>query len=452
LTHGELQQRANSLAVHLQALGVGPDVLVGVAMPRGPIQIISLLAILKAGGAYLPLDPAYPAQRLADMANDAQPLLLLTQSSVNLPPMAGQRLIIDGLPELSTEVVTSTVTPANLAYCIYTSGSTGKPKGVMISHGNLVNFLYTMAQAPGLTRDDRILGLTSLSFDIAGLEIWLPLLQGAQLVLSSRDQAQDPRQLLALIAQHDISVIQATPSTWRMLSEQDNLTLLHGRTLLCGGEALPADLAARLLATGAHVWNVYGPTETTIWSARQLLTIDAPKPLLGGPIGNTQLHVLDAAMQVCAANVVGELYIGGDGVARGYRGRPGLTAERFIPDPCSAPGARLYRTGDLARRLPDGAIDYVGRIDDQVKLRGFRIELGEIEAHLLAHAEVRQAVVVLREGRLVAYLVTDAGFDQASLQQQLAACLPDYMLPTQWVRLEQLPLTANGKIDRKQLP
>ncbi|WP_208652677.1 non-ribosomal peptide synthetase [Herbaspirillum rubrisubalbicans] len=452
LTHGELQQRANSLAVHLQALGVGPDVLVGVAMPRGPIQIISLLAILKAGGAYLPLDPAYPAQRLADMANDAQPLLLLTQSSVNLPPMAGQRLIIDDLPELSTEVVTSTVTPANLAYCIYTSGSTGKPKGVMISHGNLVNFLYTMAQAPGLTRDDRILGLTSLSFDIAGLEIWLPLLQGAQLVLSSRDQAQDPRQLLALIAQHDISVIQATPSTWRMLSEQDNLTLLHGRTLLCGGEALPADLAARLLATGAHVWNVYGPTETTIWSARQLLTIDAPKPLLGGPIGNTQLHVLDAAMQVCAANVVGELYIGGDGVARGYRGRPGLTAERFIPDPCSAPGARLYRTGDLARRLPDGAIDYVGRIDDQVKLRGFRIELGEIEAHLLAHAEVRQAVVVLREGRLVAYLVTDAGFDQASLQQQLAACLPDYMLPTQWVRLEQLPLTANGKIDRKQLP
>ena len=452
MSYGELEQRANGLAARLQAIGVGPDVLVGVAMQRSLVMVVSLVAIWKAGGAYLPLDPAYPAQRLADMVADARPLVVLTQTDVDLPLMASELLCIDELPSPVATPVVSTVSPANLAYCIYTSGSTGKPKGVMVSHANLVNFLQTMTQAPGLTRHDRVLGLTSLSFDIAGLETWLPLMQGAQLVLTHREQAQDPRLLMACIVEHDISVIQATPSTWRMLSEQPGLQQLAGRTLLCGGEALPADLAHTLLATGAVLWNVYGPTETTIWSARRHLSASSPQPLLGEPIGNTQLHVLDAALQPCAPNVVGELYIGGDGVARGYRDRRGLTAERFVPDPFGAPGTRMYRTGDLVKRQVDGAIDYVGRIDDQVKLRGFRIELGEIEACLLADAAVRQAVVVLRQGRLVAYLVAGATLEREALMARLARQLPDYMLPSQLVLLDQLPLTANGKIDRQRLP
>jgi natural product biosynthesis luciferase-like monooxygenase protein/amino acid adenylation domain-containing protein len=417
LSYGDLNARANRLAHHLIARGVGPDRLVGIALERSVELVVAVLAVLKAGGAYVPLDPAYPQDRLEDMLDDAAPVLLITQDSLaarwSLPDATLLRL--DGRPDAFAALPAQN--PAarggrdHLAYVIYTSGSTGRPKGVQIARAGVVNFLLAMQAQLGLRPDDVLVGLTTLSFDISVLELLLPLVTGARLVLGARAQAADAAALRALLEDQAATIVQATPTSWRMLLQQGWPLLANPLRVLCGGEALPGDLARQLLVHAAELWNLYGPTETTIWSALQ--RIDGGDParhdtVLGRPIWNTRLYVLDGQLQPVPAGVAGELYIAGAGLARGYLGRPGLTAERFVACPF-APGARMYRTGDLAKRRADGTLDFLGRADSQVKLRGFRIEPGEIEAALASHARVGQAAVVLRHDqadnpRLVAYV------------------------------------------------
>ncbi|MGJ5068406.1 non-ribosomal peptide synthase/polyketide synthase [Bradyrhizobium oligotrophicum] len=468
ISYGALNARANRLGHKLRERGVGPDVLVGLALERGVTMMVALLAALKAGGAYLPLDPDYPAERLAHMLADSGAKLLLTQAALHdrlAPVLAdGQAaaLLLDEAPGEDVADLGNldvAVHPENLAYVIYTSGSTGLPKGVMVRHGAVTNFLATMAERPGIARDDRVLGLTSLSFDIAVLELWLPLTRGAQIVLADRASAHDPAALKAIVARRGATMIQATPSSWRMLLDHDDGArgwLPRGCRLLSGGEALAPDLALRLLALGGEVWNLFGPTETTVWSARHRLDARDPAPVLGGPIGSTTLHVLDGDLNRAPVGVTGELFIGGEGLARGYWRRAALSAERFIPDPFGDPGARLYRTGDLARWRADGLLDYVGRADHQVKIRGHRIELGEIEARLRSQPGVRDSVVVAQElggGRqLIGYVSGNDPLDGAELRAALASALPDYMVPSRVMVLPLLPLTPNGKIDRKALP
>ncbi|WP_459747666.1 amino acid adenylation domain-containing protein, partial [Pseudomonas sp. 3A(2025)] len=371
-----------------------PDVLVGIAVERSLEMVVGLLAILKAGGAYVPLDPEYPQERLAYMLEHSDACLLLTQQRLldQLPVTDVQTLCLDRdgsqLDHYPVDNLDVVVHPEHPAYCIYTSGSTGKPKGVAVRHQALANFLFSMADKPGLTADDRVLALTSLSFDIAGLELYLPLLVGASVVLLADRENQDPQALLKLIEQQSVTTVQATPSTWRMLLDAAAPEQLRQCRLLSGGEALAPDLANRLLERSEQVWNLYGPTETTIWSGLHCLDRHAPTPLLGTPIANTRLHIVEPGLGAAAPGVAGELLIGGDGLARGYLHRPDLTAERFVPDPFDTSeqgGGRLYRTGDLARYRAEGVIEYVSRIDHQVKIRGFRIELGEIEARLLEH-------------------------------------------------------------------
>ncbi|MGJ5093276.1 non-ribosomal peptide synthase/polyketide synthase [Bradyrhizobium oligotrophicum] len=468
LSYAALNARANRLGQRLREHGVGPDVVVGLALERGVTMMVALLAVLKAGGAYLPLDPDYPAERLAHMLADSGAKLLLTQAALHdrLAPVLAdghaEVWLLDEAPgEEAADVgnLDVAVHPENLAYVIYTSGSTGLPKGVMVRHGAVTNFLATMAEQPGIARDDRVLGLTSLSFDIAVLELWLPLSHGAQIVLADRASAHDPAALKAIVARHSATMIQATPSSWRILLDHDDGGrgwLPQGCRLLSGGEALAPDLALRLLALGGEVWNLFGPTETTVWSARHRLDARDPAPVLGGPIGSTTLHVLDGDLNRAPVGVTGELFIGGEGLARGYWRRAALSAERFVPDPFGDPGARLYRTGDLARWRADGLLDYVGRADHQVKIRGHRIELGEIEARLRTQPGVRDSVVVAQElggGRqLVGYVSGDDRLDGAELRATLASALPDYMVPSRVMVLPLLPLTPNGKIDRKALP
>ena len=464
LTYAQLNRSANQLAHKLRELGVGPDVLVGVALERGPQMLVGLLAILKAGGAYVPLDPDFPADRLAYMMQDSGLQLLLSQSSLvaRLEVPAGVRTLCldqggDWLAQCSQDNPVALAGSGNLAYVIYTSGSTGRPKGVTIHHQALVNFLFSMADKPGLKATDRVLSLTSLSFDIAGLELYLPLIRGASVVLLKPDQNKDPQALLAVIAEQQASVIQATPSSWRMILDAAPAGALAGKTILCGGEALSTELAQRLIDQAGHVWNVYGPTETTIWSARHYLT-SADDVWLGKPLANTTLHIASDDLDVLPVGARGELLIGGDGLARGYHQRPALTAERFVPDPFSTTGGRLYRTGDLACYRADGVIEYVGRLDHQVKIRSFRIELGEIEARLLAHEAVHEAAVIDIEvaghKQLAAYLVGAADTPQlrTELKAHLKAGLPDYMVPSYFVWLDAMPQTPNRKLDRKALP
>ncbi|PLP90484.1 non-ribosomal peptide synthetase [Pseudomonas sp. FFUP_PS_473] len=460
LSFVELEQRANRLAHRLLALGVGPDARVGVSLERSPHLLVALLAVLKAGAAYVPLDPEFPAGRLAYMIEDSGLELLLTSTVVadRLNVAQGiQALHLDTL-DLGAEPSTApniAVAEEQLAYVIYTSGSTGKPKGVMVRHGALSNFLQSMAEAPGIAADQSWLAVTSLSFDIAALELYLPLTRGACVLLASAEQARDGLALQAALEKAD--VMQATPATWRILLES-GWQPSSRHTLICGGEALPRDLAEALGSNGARLWNLYGPTETTIWSTAQAMRAVSPaNQPIGRPIAATSTYVLDARLEPVAVGITGELYIGGAGLARGYHQRPDLTAERFVPDPFGEPGARLYRTGDLVRWRRDGVLEYLGRIDHQVKVRGFRIELGEIEAQLLANAEVRAAVVLAREAaagtRLVGYVAASAGETLAeTLKAELRRSLPEYMVPAQIVVLEQLPLTPNGKIDRLALP
>ncbi len=417
LSYGELNRSANQVAHHLLQTGIGPERLVGLCMDRSIEMLVGLLGILKAGGAYVPLDPSYPAERIAFILKDAQIQLLVTDAKhgAQYSGSVKETLVIDSaqtqLAAYSQENPDSGVSALNLAYTIYTSGSTGRPKGVSVQHQSVVNFLCAMAQTPGLTADDTLLAVTTISFDIAGLELYLPLTQGAHVVLASTQVAADGQQLQRLLETAKPTIMQATPATWRLL-------LLYGwpgvpnLKILCGGEALHTELAEKLLPRCASLWNMYGPTETTIWSTLYQVTSDKLNGSaensqngvvpIGYPIANTTIHILDAGGQPAPIGVAGDLYIGGEGLARGYFNRPELTAERFIPDPF-APSpttgestARLYKTGDLAQYRADGTIEFLGRQDDQVKLRGFRIELGEIESVLNRHPGVEQAVVALK--------------------------------------------------------
>jgi amino acid adenylation domain-containing protein len=475
LTYRALNRRANELAHRLRNLGVGPEIRVALCVDRSPEMIVGLLGILKAGGAYVPLDPTHPRERLAFLLCDAAPRLLLSHSHLGgaLPACDLPVVLLDGGPgRLGTDHEhldgesradpSFTVDPAHLAYVIYTSGSTGAPKGVEITHGALAGTLRVLRDTLGLSADDCLLAVTTLGFDIAALEIFLPLVVGAHVALARREEAVDGAQLIERLAASKPTVMQATPSTWRMLLEAGWPGAAHLK-LLCGGEVLPRELAAQLLERGAALWNLYGPTEATIWCTAQRMNEEIEEGCIGRPIPGMEAHVLDASLQPAPLGVPGELYLGGVGLARGYLEQPELTAERFIPHPFGdAPGARLYRTGDRARWRPDGTLEYLGRDDGQVKLRGFRIELGEIEAALRAYPAVADAAAAMREerpgdARLVAYVVASAPEVSqealvAALRAHLAERLPDYMLPAAYVKVACLPLTPNGKVDRKALP
>ncbi|MBC1235681.1 non-ribosomal peptide synthetase [Nostoc sp. 2RC] len=464
LTYNELNIKANQLAHYLQKLGVKPEVLVGICVERSLNMLIGLLAVLKAGGAYIPLDPSYPKERLAFILEDAKAPVLLTQTCLLevIPQNQSQVVCLDAhwqkIAQQSQENLLDKLTIDHLAYVIYTSGSTGKPKGVQIPHSALSNFLYSMKQRPGLTENDTLLAVTTYAFDIAALELFLPIIVGGCLVIASREITSDGIQLSAKLTESKATVMQGTPATWQLLLTagwSGNRQL----KILCGGEALPGYLANQLLHRCAYLWNMYGPTETTIWSAASQVETDVKIIGISGAIANTQFYILDQYNQLVPIGVAGELHIGGDGLARGYFNRPDLTAEKFIPNPFSQKPTRLYKTGDLARYLSNGEIEYIGRIDNQVKVRGFRIELGEIEALLTQHSAVREAVVIVRNDsldsqRIVAYLVLQSQqtLTIPQLRNFLESKLPSYMLPSNFVILEALPLTPNGKVDRKALP
>jgi amino acid adenylation domain-containing protein len=477
VSYGELNARANRLAHYLRSLGVKPDARVAICVERGIEMMVGLLAILKAGGAYVPLDPSYPVERLTYMLEDSAPVAILTDGRVPAPVQAELRSAVVGgahavpvidlqaadgawttQPATNPKRTGAGLSSANLAYVIYTSGSTGKPKGVMLPHRAVVNFLLSMARAPGLQTDDVLVAVTTLSFDIAVLELQLPLTLGARVVIATRDETMDGRALGVLLQRHRATAMQATPATWRLLLEAGWSGDSPFKALV-GGEALPRELAERLLACGVELWNMYGPTETTVWSTCARITDTAGGITIGEPIANTTIYILDAQKNLCPIGAPGELCIGGAGVALGYWNRPELSAERFIADPFSAaPGATLYRTGDRARWRDDGTLEHLGRVDFQVKLRGYRIELGEIESALGSHPAVRETVVLAREDspgdkRLVAYVVGKGEAPSAvELKDHLASQLPPYMVPATFVTLEQLPLTPNGKVDRKALP
>ncbi len=462
----ELENEANRIAHLLAGQGVKPGDLVGLAVERGISMLASMLGILKAGAGYIPLDPAFPQARLQHMLDDGRPsAVLTTQALVDALPLQGQRVVLldaavlaaqpDMRPNLAGD-------PEAIAYVIYTSGSTGTPKGVEIPHRAVANFLDSMAVQPGLRSDDVMIAVTTLSFDIAVLELMLPLHVGAQVVIVDRDTTLDGGALAACMREHRATTMQATPATWRMLIEAD-WAGGAGFRILCGGEPLPPTLAAQLLARSGELWNVYGPTETTVWStcARVATPVRGALPdiHIGKPIANTGVWILDDARLPCVRGVPGELCISGAGLARGYRNQPALTADRFIDWNGPDGRIRLYRTGDRARWRDDGMLEHQGRLDHQVKLRGYRIELGEIETQLTAHPDVQSAIAMVREeregdARLVAYVVqeTDRNIDPVQMKKHLRGTLPDYMIPQHIVALAHWPLTANGKIDRKALP
>jgi amino acid adenylation domain-containing protein len=470
LTYGQLAARAQAIAIELRAPGVRPGDRVGLLVDRDLDLLPAILGILAAGAAYVPLDPAFPTDRLRFMVEDAGLVAIVTTDAIARASAtvigAVPAVMLDDVPAAPEAAIA--LEPAGgveaAAYVIYTSGSTGKPKGVVVPHRAVVNFLTSIAREPGLTERDVVLAVTTLSFDIAVLELILPLAIGAQIVLATRDEATDGGALAGLLDQHKATVMQATPATWRMLIE----TGWRGApalTALCGGEALPRDLAIELAARVGRLWNMYGPTETTVWST--LHRIDDPDGpiLIGHPIANTKVHVLDEDLQPVPVGVVGELYIGGDGVTLGYHHRPELTAERFVPDRSRVEAhARLYRTGDLgrwrARTDGSGALECLGRTDFQVKVRGYRIELGEIEVALARHPAIAQASVITREDRpgdvrLVGYVVARPGHavpGDDALRAHLGHTLPEYMIPARFMTLDKLPLTGSGKVDRKALP
>jgi amino acid adenylation domain-containing protein len=468
LSYGELNASANRLAHYLRALGVKPDARVGICVERGLEMVVGLLAVLKAGGAYVPLDPAYPAERLTYMLEDSAPVAILTDGRVpaavqeELRSAVGEALpVIDleaaahswaGQP--ATNLERAGLSSEHLAYVIYTSGSTGKPKGVAIEHRNAVNFLYWARDSFSAEQLSHTLFSTSLNFDLAMYECFAPLAVGAttHIVRSALDLAQTA---------HPVTLINTVPSAISALLDAGGIPPTV-RTVNLAGEPLKRALTERLFAQTRvdTVCNLYGPSETTTYSTWVAMRREEGfVPHIGRPIANTRIYLLDAHGQPVPVGVVGELYIGGDGVARGYLNRKELTAERFLPDPFAAePNARMYKTGDLARYLPDGNIEFLGRNDFQVKIRGFRIELGEIEAALDRHPAVEQSVVLAREDspgekRLVAYVVGQGEAPAATeLKEHLASRLPHYMVPSAFVVLEQLPLTPNGKVDRKALP
>ena len=470
LTYNELNCRANQLAHYLQSLGVKPDTLVGICVERSLEMIVGLLGILKASGAYVPLDPDYPIERIIFMLEDAAVKVLLTQQKLinKLPEHQAQLICLDAdwelISQFSQDNPITDVQATNLAYVIYTSGSTGQPKGVMLSHSNLSNHMFWMQETFPLTKTDRVLQKTPFSFDASVWEFYAPLLVGGQLLIAQPGGHTDSDYLLKTIAQQQVTTVQLVPSLLQMLLEQggiENCQLL--KRVFCGGEILPVALQEKLLSQlNVNLCNLYGPTEccidVTFWNCqREMYGQRIP---IGRPISNTQIYILDSNLQSLPVGIPGELHIGGAGLARGYLNRPELTQEKFIPNPFSNyPDSRLYKTGDLARYLPDGNIEYLGRIDNQVKIRGFRIELGEIETVLKQHSQVQSSVIIDQEDtsgnkRLVAYIVPQKETTPTpnELRQFLKEKLPDYMIPSAFVIMESLPLTPNGKIDRRALP
>jgi amino acid adenylation domain-containing protein len=468
-TYSELERRANQLAHYLRGLGVQPGERVALCVERSVHMMVGLLAILKAGATYIPLDPAYPAARLAQIIEDSRAPVLVTQEKLRatIPGNVARVVCLDSesskISRESTDRPRIEISGDQLAYLIYTSGSTGTPKGVQVPHRAVVNLLSSMGRAPGIEREDVLVAVTTLSFDIAALELFLPLTVGARLVIATREQAADGSELLEVLRRSGATIMQATPTTWQMLLEVG-----WGGTprvkMLCGGEALPRRLANQLLSVGGELWNMYGPTETTIWSSVvQVSRGTGPVPI-GPPIANTQFYVLDSHLQQMPIGAPGELYIGGTGVAHGYHNRPELNREKFIPDSISGQrGSLLYRTGDLMRWKMNGELEFLGRTDHQVKVRGFRIETGEIEAAIIKHPGVKEAAVVAHEDErggksLVAYVVPiglESGRHPAipqDLRAVLQGQLPEYMQPSAFVCLGALPRTPNGKVDRKSLP
>jgi amino acid adenylation domain-containing protein/non-ribosomal peptide synthase protein (TIGR01720 family) len=464
LSYAELDARANRLAHHLVTLGIGPEQVVALALPRTAELPVAMLAVLKSGAAYLPLDLDHPRDRLAFTVRDAAPVLALTDGAVafDVPCLSlTDPAVVAALADHPATEPDPPVRPGpdNAAYVLYTSGSTGRPKGVVVTRSNLRNFVLDMRDRIAMTPADRLLAVTTIGFDIAHLELFVPLISGAAVVLADKELVRDPHELRRVVHDAGVTVVQATPSLWRGVVEGVP-DVLAGIRVLVGGEALPAELAEALTSAARSVTNVYGPTETTIWSTAAELTPGATgAPPIGRPIANTRLHVLDAALQPVPPGVPGELYIAGDGVARGYANQPALTAGRFVADPFGPPSQRMYRTGDVVRWRADGVLEFVGRVDDQVKIRGFRIELGEVEAVLAGHPAVASAVVVAREDRpgdrhLVAHVVPAAQEPPApaELRVFLQGRLPGYMVPAFVVVVDGFPLTPSGKVDRRALP
>ncbi|MDF2431590.1 MAG: hypothetical protein JWP44_1221 [Mucilaginibacter sp.] len=466
LTYKYLYESSNKLAKLLIDNHIKTGDIVGLALDRSPEMIIALLAILKSGAAYVPLDPQYPKDRIEFMLENSAAKILLTSKKYHNHFYSGasEILIEDAFvkfDQYTSEEPGVAVNGNDLAYVLYTSGSTGKPKGVQIRHHNLVNFLLSAKKEPGINLDDKWLSVTTISFDIFGLELFLPLISGAQLILTNAETAKDGHLLIDLVKSEQISIMQATPYTWRMMLEAGWDSYLPLK-VITGGEALAKDLASRLIGKVSSIWNMYGPTETTIYSTVKHITSDEDITI-GKPMDNTQVYILNEDLNTVVAGAIGEIFIAGDGVAKGYLNRQDLTAERFINDPFSENPGKMYRSGDLGRINGNGEIQCLGRIDHQVKIRGFRIELEEIENVLLKQADIKQAVVIAREdmpgeSRLVAYAVLEDTVDQnhksltSAWQKALLDKLPEYMVPDDFVLMPSIPITPNGKIDRKALP
>lgn len=465
LTYRELAERSAALAESLRQSGIGSGDRVAVCVDRTPDLLVSLLATLRIGAAYVPVDASYPSDRISYVLGDAGAAAVITDaaSAASLPWTSVPVIRVDEPRADANKVFEcATIDAESPAYILYTSGSTGRPKGVVVPHRALANFLASMAERPGLAAGDAVVAVTTLAFDIAGLELWLPLIVGARIELASREIAMDGRLLAALVERtsaevaHGKVLLQATPVTWRLLVEAGwNGT--ENLIMLCGGEGWPPGLAESLITRGHALWNVYGPTETTIWSSHAHVTQAGP-PSLGEPLANTTLLVFERGGELAPVGVPGELCIGGAGLAHGYHNRPDLTAEKFV---VRGDFGRVYRTGDLVVRRNSGRLDYLGRLDDQIKLRGHRIELGEIETALAAQPEVAQAIVAVRavgvpaEPQLIAYIVpvdSSATNLSGALTARLRAALPAYMVPAIFVMLDKMPLTPNGKADRRALP
>jgi amino acid adenylation domain-containing protein len=460
VTYGAFDAGSRGLAGRLRQEGIGRGDLVAVLLERSELLPLALLGVLRAGAAYMPLDPSTPTARMLLKFEDARPsAVIVSPSLVSRLPQGSARLIeLDrDTPLAASTAPDAPVTPDDLAYVIFTSGSTGRPKGVEVTHGGFANLLASFRTQPGFGATDRMLAITTAGFDISGLELFLPLVSGGTTVIADTETSRDPMALIQVLDAHAISWLQATPATWRMLLDA-GWAGKHDLLALVGGEALAPDLARALAARTARAWNVYGPTETTIWSTMWRIEADAPFVSIGRPIANTRTHVVDGRGRPVPECVPGEVVIGGAGVARGYRARPDLSSERFVQEPLAGPGTRAYRTGDLGR-WRGGLLEHLGRLDDQVKIRGFRIELGEVEAALLQVPNVAAAAVAVRkdplgERVLIAYVVPCDGeiVTTTEARRFLRTRLPDYMIPSHFVALERLPTTASGKLDRRALP
>jgi amino acid adenylation domain-containing protein len=467
ITYTELNEKANKLARYLHDSGALEGSLVSICMERSTDILVALLAVLKAGCTYIPLDPIYPKDRLALILEDGNPALMITEKKLleSLPETDTKNIFIEdynAYKDYSGENADFTVTPSTVAYLIYTSGSTGKPKGVQLEHFSVVNFLASMAKKPGITSEDIVLAVTTISFDIAGLEMYLPILYGASIFVASQETSMNPDLLIQKIEESKATILQATPVTFRMLNSAE-WSGAKGLKILCGGEAMPKELAYDLINKCGELWNMYGPTETTVWSTVEKVAINENDKIgyinLGKPIDNTFIYVLNTEFQPVPIGYPGELFIGGDGLARGYFNLPAMTQEKFLPDPFSnLPGARMYRTGDLVQQTEEGKLEFLNRVDSQVKIRGFRIELGEIESAISQFGTIKNNVTIVREDtpgdkKLVAYIIKEEEeVDIAELRQFLKTKIPDYMVPSAFVFIDQFPLTPNGKIDRKVLP